>query len=175
MKPISLLFLSALAAVVVASCQTVAIHFPARDLDARVFPGDRGEDFKEVWLVDKDTGEKLESLIEGPSLAYTAKFSPSKAWLVIEDEMFEDLVTVRLFHHEAVGGFRRVPDEFFIVPAWRDFLEEKGEKGKIPVASSSTLHRWEEARGALVLRKRATLEDGTILSGLVRVDLSAFE
>lgn len=175
MKPKFLLFLSALAAVAISSCQTVAIHSPARDLDARVFPGDRGEDFKEVWVVDKDTGEKLESLIEGPSLGYTVKFSPSMAWLVIEDEMFENLVTVRLFHHEAVGGFRRVPDEFFILAAWRGFLEQKGVPGEIPVASSSTLHRWEEARDALVLRKRATLSDGTTLSGLVRVDLSAFE
>jgi len=156
------------------ACQTVGLS-AARDLDAKVFDSDRSADFKEVWTVDKKSGERLEPLLEGQSEGFTIRFSPSKAWLVVEDRMFDTLTVVRLFHHEPTGGFRRIPEEDFLLPAWNAFLAENEAAGQMPPVGVAKLHRWEEGKKTLVLALSATLADGRQISGQQRVDLSVLE
>lgn len=156
------------------SCQTAGLS-TARDVDARVFDSDRGANFKEVWTVDKKSGERLEPLLEGQSQGFVIKFSPSKSWLVVEDSMFDSLTIARLFHHEPTGGYRRIPEEDYLLPTWNAFLEENGAAGTVPPRSVAKVQRWDESKKVLVLALSATLEDGREISGQGRVDLSVLE
>jgi len=131
---------------------------PARDIDARVVEEEGG--IKAVYVVDAETGEKLEPLLEGQSLEYRVEFSPGKKWLLIEDRVVEDLTTVRLFHHEGVGGYRRVPDEMLTVPIWRTFYETYEMEDVDILSSSVTLLEWDEERDGMTLRFEVEHRDG---------------
>jgi len=132
---------------------------PAREIDARLVEMADGEG-KAVYIVDAETGELLEPLLEGESLGYEIKFSPSKEWLLIEDQVVEGLTTVRLFRHESVGGYRRVPDEMLTVPIWKMFYETYEMTDMEALSSSVTLLEWNEEVNQMTLRFEVVHEDG---------------
>ena len=156
---------------VAVSCQTTGGGEPARDVAVKVFPSDLAQDVRQLWAIDARTGEKLDPLIEGTSLSYKARFSPSKAWLAVEDKVTESFTTVRLFHQSAMGGFRCIPDEQFMPAVWERFRLQQSIPGEGAQSSTIVVDGWSRDESSLDLSVSIVLPDGRTATGTVPVDL----
>lgn len=153
------------------SCQLLGGRQAARDVEVKVFPSDLAKDVRQLWVVDAATGERLEPLVEGSSLSYKARFSPSKAWLAVEDKVTHSFTTVRLFQHSGLGGFRRIPDEQFMPVAWGRFRAEQGIQTEAVASSACRIDGWARDESSVDIVFSATLQDGRGVSGTVPIDL----
>ncbi len=165
----------AMAAVLLPSCQSLPGGEEAVDVDAKVFSSDRGEGIQAVWLVEAGTGRKLEPLMDGVSKSLKIHFSPSKEWLAVDDRVMESFAAVRLFHHESGGGFRRIPEEEFILAAWRKFLTDEGLADGDVVGSAAEVAGWKSGGKILAVKLTATRRDGTAVSREHKVTLADHE
>lgn len=175
-KPIVRWFLAtALLGWSVSACQSTADRAVAVDVDARVFPSDRGKGVLGVWIVDARTGRKLESLMDGASKSMRPVFSPDKVWLAVEDEVIDGFTSVRLFHHENDGGFRRIPEEDYLFGLLQEFYSVNGlNEGNIR-SSAITLGKWSGNGRSLVLDFTATRHDGKVSKRASTIDLERLE
>jgi len=153
------------------SCQWTGGRQAARDVEVKVFPSDLANDVRQLWVVDAATGDRLEPLIEGSSLSYKARFSPTKAWLAIEDKVTPSFTTVRIFHHAALGGFRCIPDEQFMPAAWSRFRREQGIQAEAIASSACRIDGWARDESSVDVIFSATLQDGRTVSGTIPIDL----
>ncbi|MFM7183122.1 MAG: hypothetical protein ACKO2G_16890 [Verrucomicrobiales bacterium] len=164
---------AALLGLFTAGCQTSSQQ--AVDVETAVFKSDRGDDIRELWVVEAGSRRKMEPLIEGPSSTFTARFSPSKEWLAVDEKLNEEFTMTRLFHHEPSGGFRRIPEEEFILDAYNKFLA--GFKLQDPdlASRSVTVEKWVRGDKSLILRLEARSNEGKSFSTTHEVDLTRFE
>ena len=153
------------------SCQSTGGGEPARDVAVKVYPSDLAQDVRQLWAIDAQTGEKLDPLIEGTSLSYKARFSPSKAWLAVEDKVTDSFTTVRLFHQSAMGGFRCIPDEQFMPALWERFRREQSISGEGAQSSTVSVDGWSRDESSLDLSVSVVLPDGRTVTGTVPVEL----
>ena len=153
------------------SCQSTGGGEAARDVAVKVFPSDLAQDVRQLWAVDAQSGEKLDPLLEGTSLSYKARFSPSKAWLAVEDKVTDSFTTVRLFHQSSMGGFRCIPDEQFVPALWERFRREQGVSDEAAQTSSVRVDGWSKDESSLDLVVTETMPDGRTFTGTIPVDL----
>ena len=172
MRSISILTVALLVPLLV-GCQTSREQ--ALDVDAAVFKSDRGEDIRELWLVEAGSRRKLEPLIEGASSTFVARFSPSKEWLAVEEELNEEFVMTRLFHQEPTGGFRRIPEEDYLIAPYTSFLQGFNLRDSDIARRSVTVDRWGRGGKDLVLRLEARNKEGKTFSTTQVLDLARFE
>ena len=156
-----------------AACQTSREQ--ALDVETAVFTSDRGDDIRELWVVEAGSRRKMEPLIEGASSIFTARFSPSKEWLAVEEKLNEDFIMTRLFHHEPSGGFRRIPEEEFLIGAYKTFLDGFKLQDSDIRARSVTVEKWGKGGKELVLRLEARTNDRKSYSTTHGVDLAGLE
>lgn len=170
------LFLAlSVAAAFAPSCQTLPGGGEAVDVDAKVFPSDRGEGILELWVVEAGGGKKLEPLMDGVSKEFKTHFSPSKEWLAVDDRVMDSFAAVRLFHHESGGGFRRIPEEEFILGAWRKLLSDERLADGDLMASTATFAGWKSGGKVLAVKMTATRQDGTTVSREHKINLAEHE
>lgn len=156
-----------------AGCQTTG-HQEARDIAVKVFPSDRGKGIHAVWVVDAATGEKLEPVMDGGARRYLPQLSPSKSWLAVEEVVGDSFATVRLFHQEAPGGFRRIPDEDFILDAWKEVAP--APDGVLGLSESrSSVAAWGDKEQCLKLKLEGTTAGGEKVDGMASVDLTKLD
>ena len=160
-------------ALCLAACQTSRER--AVDVDTAVFTSDRGEDIRELWVVEAGSRRKLEPLIEGASSVFSARFSPTKEWLAVDEKLNEDFSVTRLFHHEPAGGFRRIPEEEFLLDAYQTFLAGFKLQDADVRSRSVTVEKWGRGGKELALRLEARTKDGKSFSTTHVVDLAALE
>ena len=155
------------------ACQSTPDAALAVDVDAKVLPGDRGEGILEVWIINARTGKKLEALMDGVSKSMRPVFSPDKTWLVVEDQVVDGFSSVRLFHHEPDGGFRRIPEEDFLFGLLQGFYADNNlNEGNI-VSSAITLGAW--SANGLKLNFSAIRNDGKVFKTTSTLDLERLE
>jgi hypothetical protein len=157
------------------ACRSTPDAALAVDVDAKVLAGDRGEGILEVWIINARTGKKLEALMDGVSNSMRPVFSPDKSWLAVEDEFLDGFSSVRLFHHEANGGFRRIPEEDFLFGLLQGFYADNGlNEGNI-VSSGITVGAWSANGKDLKLNFTATRNDGKVFKATSTLDLERLE
>jgi hypothetical protein len=155
------------------ACQTSREQ--AVDVDTAVFKSDRGDDIRELWVVEAGSRRKMEPLIEGALSTFSARFSPSKEWLAVEEKMDGDFTSTRLFHHEPAGGFRRIPEEDFLLAAFKSFLTGFKLQDADLTARSATFEKWGRGGKDLVLRLEVRTKEGKTFSSTHVVDLTLLE
>ena len=168
-----LIFPAVLLAFLPAGCQTA--RESAVDVDTAVFKSDRGDDISELWVVQAGSRRKMEPLIEGASSTYTSRFSPSKEWLAVEEKLDGEFTITRLFHHEPSGGFRRIPEEEYLIGAYNAFLTGFKLRDSDVTARSVTVEKWGRGGKDLVLRLEAGTRDGKTFSSSHSIDLTRLE
>lgn len=158
---------------ILAGCQSG--RHQALDVETALFTSDRGDDIRELWAVEAGTRRKLEPLLEGASATFTPRFSPTKEWLAVEESLGAAFTMTRLFHQESSGGFRRIPEEEFVLAAFNNFL--LGFKLQEPglAARSVTVEKWNRGGKELVLRFEARTRDGKSFTTAHVVDLARYE
>lgn len=155
------------------SCQTSREQ--ALDVETAVFRSDRGDDIRELWVVEAGSRRKMEPLIEGASSTFNARFSPSKEWLAVEERLNDEFTMTRLFHHEPSGGFRRIPEEEFLLGAYKTFLDGFKLQDSAVTARSVTIEKWGRGGKDLVLRLEARANGGKTFSSTHVIDLAGLE
>lgn len=167
------LFPLAILVVSLVGCQTSREQ--AVDVDTAVFKSDRGDDIRELWIVEAGSRRKMEPLIEGAASSFAARFSPSKEWLAVEEKLNDEFTMTRLFHQEPSGGFRRVPEEDFLLKPYNAFLLGFKLEDADIAARSATVEKWGRGGKVLVLRLQARTRDGKVFSATHTVELSLLE
>lgn len=151
-------FSAAVAILSLSACQTGGDH--AVDVDAAVFRSDRGEDIKELWAVEAGTKRKLEPLLEGAAADFTPRFSPSKEWLAVEEVLNDEFTMTRLFHQEPSGGFRRIPEEDYVLVPFQNFLKGFQLDDTNLANRMVKVEKWGRGGKELVLSFEARTKDG---------------
>ena len=106
---------------------------------------------------------------------FSARFSPSKEWLAVDEKLNGDFTMTRLFHHEPSGGFRRIPEEEFLLDAYTTFLAGFKLQDADVRSRSITVEKWGKGGKELVLRLEAGTNDGKSYSTTHVVDLAGLE
>lgn len=164
---------SALLLLSLAACQTTGDH--AVDVDAAVFRSDRGDDIQELWAVEAGTKRKLEPLLEGAASEFSPKFSPTKEWLAVEEVVDNDYTMTRLFHQEPSGGFRRIPEEEYVLEPYRNFLNGFHLQDAELTSRIVKVEKWARGGKDLVLSFEARTKEGKSFKSMHTVVLARHE
>ncbi len=124
-----------------------------------------------LWLINADTGERVQSLLKKSAQRFTPEFSPDKEWLVVSEVAFSDLQTLHLFKQSAPNRYTRIQREDFIGRLWDEFTAELQHSGVITRYVTS-FKGWKEDSVALQL---AVLpKNGSWIQKDYEVDLAKF-
>ena len=143
---------------------------PDSPVDAQVVEDPSGG--KTLWLVDGESNQPVQLLIGDQSQEIVPHFSPDKQWLLVEELMFSNIQTVRLFHRSAEGSFLQVPNEQITGPLWEEFQNDHPIELTDLVRTAVRMIGWSEDSLLITLGLMAERADHSRIEELYQIDLA---